>query len=46
MEKNVVVANGENLGANKQIILDGGVEKFHVLADFDGTLTKIFVSLA
>ena len=41
--ENVIVSDEERLEKLKQNILEAGAEKFHVLADFDRTLTKAFV---
>lgn len=37
--KNIVIANPEELQRKKEAIREGGAEKLHVLADFDRTLT-------
>jgi len=42
MEK-VIISNPENFEEIKQKIISGGAENFHVLADFDRTLTKASV---
>jgi len=41
---NVVIPNSEKLEKVKKLILEQGRDKIHVLADFDRTLTKAFVS--
>lgn len=41
MEKEIIVKEG--LEKKKEAFLKGGAEKFHVLADFDRTLTQAFV---
>lgn len=38
-----IIANQENFEKIKQVMREEGTEKFHVLADFDRTLTKAFV---
>ncbi len=42
--QNIVVVNQENLEKIKKQISEQGDEKFHVIADFDRTLTKAFVN--
>lgn len=41
--ENVIISNNENFEEIKEKIISGGAENFHVLADFDRTLTKAFV---
>src|SRR3989344_1806697 len=50
--ENIIISDKENLEKLKEKIISDGMEKFHVLADFDGTLTydhdangKIYPSL-
>jgi len=40
----IVISNPEKLEHAKKTILEQGKEKIHVLADFDRTLTKVFVN--
>jgi 5'-nucleotidase len=42
--ENVVVSNPVELEKTKKAILEQGKDKIHVLADFDRTLTKVFVN--
>ncbi len=42
MVNEVIIANEESLEEKKKKILEDGADKFHVLADFDRTLTKAF----
>ena len=42
--KDVIISNKKHLQKLKQIIKKQGKEKFHVLVDFDRTLTKAFVN--
>jgi len=44
MEENIVISNREELEKIKYKIARDGVSRFHVLADFDRTLTKNFVN--
>ena len=37
-----VIISSDNFEDIKKAIINGGVENFHVLADFDRTLTKAF----
>ena len=41
--KEIIISNSVNFERLKQKIISGGAKKFHVLADFDRTLTKCFV---
>ena len=41
--ENIIVVDEENLGKIKERISEQGKDKFHVLADFDRTLTQAFV---
>lgn len=41
---NAIIANQEKLETIKQAISNAGADKFHVVADFDRTLTKAFVN--
>lgn len=41
--ENILIPNPEKLKELKQAIAEGGVEKLHILADFDRTLTTAFV---
>ncbi|MBL7148244.1 MAG: hypothetical protein ISS82_05450 [Nanoarchaeota archaeon] len=41
--ENVIISNLSKLKDLKNRFKDGGVEKFHVISDFDRTLTKAFV---
>jgi len=41
--ENVIISNPENFEEIKQKIISDGAKKFHVLADFDRTLTTAFV---
>lgn len=41
--KNIVILNPEKLEKSKSTISEGGVDKLHVLADFDRTLTSAFI---
>lgn len=43
MFKNIIITNPEKLEKVKKAMIRNGTEKFHVLADFDRTLTKAFV---
>jgi HAD superfamily hydrolase (TIGR01544 family) len=43
MNKNVLIPNSESLEQTREEFKQGGVEKIHVLADFDRTLTIAFV---
>ena len=40
--KEVIISNPEEFEKKKKAMKEGGVEKFHVVADFDRTLTKAF----
>jgi HAD superfamily hydrolase (TIGR01544 family) len=40
--KNVIISDKENFERIKKIIISQGINKFHVVADFDRTLTKAF----
>ena len=42
--KNVIISNQEHFEQLKQKIISQGSDKFHVVADFDRTLTKAFVN--
>jgi len=42
--ENVVISDPAKLEKVKKLILEQGKDKFHVLADFDRTLTKAFVN--
>ncbi|MEK6922871.1 MAG: hypothetical protein AABX08_03670 [Nanoarchaeota archaeon] len=44
MSKNVIITNAEKLEKTKKTISTAGAKKFHVLSDFDRTLTKAFVN--
>ncbi|MFH0819797.1 MAG: hypothetical protein V1892_02075 [bacterium] len=44
MPKNVIITNLKKLEKIKQKIAKDGVDKLHILADFDRTLTKAFVA--
>ena len=41
--KNTIISNPENFEKIKSQILREGTENLHIIADFDGTLTKLFV---
>ncbi len=43
MIENIIIPNKRTLEEKKKKILEEGKEKFHVLSDFDRTLTKAFV---
>jgi 7-methylguanosine nucleotidase len=43
MKENIIVVDESKFEKIKKKILEDGIEKFHVLADFDRTLTKCFV---
>ncbi len=43
MVENIIISNLEELEKSKKSISESGAEKFHVLADFDRTLTTAFV---
>ncbi len=43
MLENIVISNPERLEGTIQKISEEGLDKFHVLSDFDRTLTKAFV---
>ncbi len=42
--ENIVISNPVELEKTKKAILEQGKDKIHVLADFDRTLTKVFVN--
>lgn len=42
--KNVVVVNPAELAETKKAMAKDGADKMHLLADFDGTLTKKYVN--
>lgn len=42
--ENIILADKDNFENIKEKILSGGANKFHVVADFDRTLTKAFVN--
>jgi 5'-nucleotidase len=42
--KNIIIPNPEHFEELKQKIISEGTNKFHVVADFDRTLTKAFVN--
>ena len=42
--ENVVVVNPEKLEETKKAMTEDGADKLHVLADFDGTLTRKYVN--
>jgi 5'-nucleotidase len=44
MQENIIIPNPENLEKTQDKIISEGAENFHVLADFDRTLTKAFVN--
>ena len=44
MEKDIIIQNISNLEDLKKSISEDGIECFHVLADFDKTLTTLFVN--
>jgi len=44
MENNIIIANPEELQRKINIFREQGINKIHVLADFDKTLTKEFVN--
>jgi len=44
MEKNIIIQNISNLENLKKSIFEDGIECLHVLADFDKTLTTLFVN--
>ncbi len=44
MEKDIIIPNPTNLEDLKKLISRDGVEKLHVLTDFDRTLTSLFVN--
>jgi 5'-nucleotidase len=41
--ENVIISNKKGFEEIRKKIVSGGVQNFHVIADFDGTLTKGFV---
>lgn len=43
MKDNIVITNWETLEIAKQEISNSGLDSFHVVADFDRTLTKLFL---
>jgi len=43
MPENIVIANPEKLEDIKKRIAEGGAKKFHILSDFDRTLTTAFI---
>jgi len=44
MEKDIIIQNISNLENLKKSISENGAEKLHILADFDKTLTTLFVN--
>ena len=40
----VVIVNEQDLKSKIKAFKDGGKNKLHVLSDFDGTLTKVYVN--
>lgn len=42
MDKQVIISNPEDFEEKKKAIIEEGASNFHVLADFDRTLTKAF----
>lgn len=42
MDKNIMVSNPEGLEKKERRIFEEGIDNFHVLADFDRTLTRAF----
>ena len=40
--ENVIISNAEKFEEKKKNIFEGGIDKFHVIADFDKTLTYAF----
>jgi 5'-nucleotidase len=40
--ENIIISNPEKFEEKKKKILEGGADKFHVIADFDKTLTHAF----
>ncbi|MFH1462501.1 MAG: hypothetical protein ABIG08_02335 [bacterium] len=44
MKEDIIIPNPENLEEVKKLISKAGVEKIHVLSDFDRTLTQAFVN--
>lgn len=41
--ENTIISNPKNFKKTKEQILKEGMENLHIIADFDGTLTKLFV---
>ena len=44
MSEKIIISNPQKLEITKQAISNAGQDKFHVVADFDRTLTKAFVN--
>ena len=44
MMENIIISNSAHLESIKSVINISGAEKFHILSDFDRTLTKMFVA--
>ena len=42
--ESVIISNSKDFEVKKNKILSGGVDKLHLIADFDGSLTKQFVN--
>lgn len=45
MKSEVIISNSQGFKEKKKKFVEGGAGKFHVLADFDGTLTKVGLPL-
>lgn len=43
MKSNIIISNSYELEEKKKKVLEAGADNFHVLADFDRTLTRAFV---
>lgn len=44
MSESIIIPNKERLSELKKSMTEGGAEKFHVLTDFDDTLTRSFIA--